>query len=139
MPWTSGPAAGFTTGMPWLPIHDPAATNVASQRGDPASLLELYRRLIRLRHRSGSLRHGALTLVPGLAPGVLGYVRSDTGGRLLVLANMRPTPVTLKAHQGQGTVLVATDERSGTLDLERLRLAPHEGLVLDIGSRASIG
>jgi alpha-glucosidase len=138
MPWTQAPGAGFTTGTPWLPLTDPATTNVASQRDDPGSLLSLYRRLIRFRKGSPAIRHGSLDQVPSLPPGVLGYVRSVSGRRLLVLANMRPRPVALKGTSGRGTVLVATGERSGTLDLGRLRLDPHEGIVLDLGSKRDI-
>jgi alpha-glucosidase len=39
----------FTMGTPWLPMVDPEACNVADQRDDPDSLLNLYRRLIAAR------------------------------------------------------------------------------------------
>jgi alpha-glucosidase len=37
---------GFTAGTPWLPMVDPERRNVADQRDDPDSLLNLYRKLI---------------------------------------------------------------------------------------------
>ena len=43
MQWDASPTGGFTTGEPWLPPIDPAERNVEAQRGDPGSLLELYR------------------------------------------------------------------------------------------------
>jgi len=45
IPWTdAGPALGFTTGEPWLPMPaNWAPESVAAQSGDPASTLELYR------------------------------------------------------------------------------------------------
>ena len=45
IPWTNaGPALGFTTGEPWLPMPaNWAPESVAAQSGDPASTLELYR------------------------------------------------------------------------------------------------
>ena len=46
-------AAGFTSGAAWLPPVDPAARNVADQRRDPVSLLQLYRALIGLRPNAG--------------------------------------------------------------------------------------
>ncbi len=50
MPWEGGPGAGFTTGRPWLPLGDDnQARHVAAQRDDPASMLTLHRRLLRLR------------------------------------------------------------------------------------------
>jgi glycosidase len=49
MQWDASPGGGFTTGAPWLPMVDPAERNVARQRDDPDSLLNLYRRLIAAR------------------------------------------------------------------------------------------
>jgi alpha-glucosidase len=44
MQWTA--EGGFTDGTPWLPMVDPEARNVADQRDDPGSPLNLYRDLI---------------------------------------------------------------------------------------------
>ena len=49
MQWDGSPGGGFTTGTPWLPVVDSGERNVADQRGDPDSLLSLYRRLIAAR------------------------------------------------------------------------------------------
>ena len=59
IPWTAtGPSFGFGSGPGWLPQPDHfAALSVASQTGDPASTLELYRRALSLRrelHEGGS-------------------------------------------------------------------------------------
>jgi alpha-glucosidase len=72
MQWTPEPLAGFTTGTPWLPPLDPAERNVADQRRDPGSLLNLYRELIRLR-RDMPLEFQLL----GVDDGVLAYRRGD--------------------------------------------------------------
>jgi alpha-glucosidase len=48
MQWDS--SGGFTSGTPWLPMVDPEKRNVADEREDPDSLLNLYRELIG--HRS---------------------------------------------------------------------------------------
>ena len=53
MQWDASPNGGFTTGDPWLTLVDPRERNVESQRGDPGSLLELYRRLLELRRTLG--------------------------------------------------------------------------------------
>jgi alpha-glucosidase len=46
MPWTR--EGGFTDGEPWLPMGD-LSLNVADQRADPRSMLNLHRELIALR------------------------------------------------------------------------------------------
>lgn len=55
MRWSPGPGAGFTTGEPWLPLG--AGANVAEQREDPGSLLNLARDLISRRRRLGASYH----------------------------------------------------------------------------------
>ncbi|MCR5537581.1 MAG: alpha-glucosidase [Succinivibrio sp.] len=50
MLWTDGANAGFSTGKPWLKVHqDYKSLNVRTQLADPKSTLHYYRRLIALR------------------------------------------------------------------------------------------
>ena len=72
MQWEPGPKGGFTTGEPWLPMIDAPGINVADEDGDPASLLNLYRRLLALRPDLGS----GLTMLDG-APDVVAYARGE--------------------------------------------------------------
>jgi alpha-glucosidase len=51
MPWNGEPEAGFTSGDPWLPIGDHGSRNVAAQREDPDSVLNLTRQLVALKKR----------------------------------------------------------------------------------------
>ncbi len=59
MQWHDGPAAGFSTRTPWLP---PAADyrhyNVAAQQEAGDSLLNLYRRSLKLRCQEMTLQVG---------------------------------------------------------------------------------
>ena len=74
MQWNSDPAAGFTTGFAWLQPVDPASRNVAGQTGDPESLLELYRALIRLRRTLA----GEVEILAADPAGLLVYRRGET-------------------------------------------------------------
>jgi alpha-glucosidase len=55
MQWDSTPNGGFTAGRPWLPMVYPEHCNVADQRQDPDSLLNLYRDLIAARRKRARL------------------------------------------------------------------------------------
>ena len=132
MQWDASPTGGFTDGQPWLPLVDPARRNVAGQSGDPGSLLNLYRRLIALRRSAAALRHGTLSVLDDLPPGLLGWTREAAGDRLLVIANMRDVVATVNLG-GMGTrgeVLCGTGRRAGSVALRELRLGPREGLLL---------
>jgi glycosidase len=89
MQWSSAAGAGFTRGTPWEALQtDWAATNVGSQTDDPRSLLDLYRRLIRLRFANSALGTGDLVpLVSGNAS-VAAYLRRDGERVVLVAANL---------------------------------------------------
>ena len=59
MQWDSSPNAGFTTGKPWLPVHDDFATvNADVEARDENSVLNFYRRLSDFRNSSDVLIRG---------------------------------------------------------------------------------
>jgi alpha-glucosidase len=133
MQWTPAADGGFSTGRPWLPLNDPGRTNVAGQLGDPGSLLSLYRKLIRMRNTSPAIRHGSLALLSGLPRDVVGWERIGDGERVLVLGNLGDRSVEISGREaGRARILAATDDRVGTVKLDRLALGPNEGLVLRV-------
>lgn len=57
--WSSGAAAGFTSGTPWqTPGSNVATNNVAVVQGESASLWHHYRRFVQVRLASPALRSG---------------------------------------------------------------------------------
>ena len=85
MPWDDGPAAGFTSGRPWLRIGgDAAERNVQAQSRDSGSVLACYRRVLAARRELPSLQDGIETLVDGVDPDVLAYRRRGSGDDVLV-------------------------------------------------------
>jgi alpha-glucosidase len=131
MQWEPTPSGGFTTGHPWLPLHDPERANVADQSPDRTSLLALYRRLIALRQRSAALRHGGMTVSAALPRGVVAFEREADHEHLLVLANMGDRPTARGALSGgQAEIVEATSARVGTVSVDQLVLEPLEGLIV---------
>jgi glycosidase len=110
MAWDGTAAGGFTSGSPWWPLSPgKEAANVASQAGDPSSLLSRYRRLIRLRQGSPALgRGGTERLVTG-NPAVLAYLRDGAGETVLVAHNLGTSgaAATLAAPGAAATALLA--------------------------------
>lgn len=134
-PGTATPGAGFTTGRPWLPVGDGnRARNVAAQRDDPASMLTLHRRLLRLRRQTPALVTGAYHRVEA-AGDVLAYVRPDPGGRWLVALNLGPSPARLAVPgpSPAGRVALSTHPgRDGQPVGGSLELAGDEGVVVQL-------
>ncbi len=95
MQWSSAPAAGFTQGTPWEPLQAGwETTTVARQDGDAASLLNLYRRLIRLRLDHSALGVGDYVPLAAANPAVAAYLRRDGERIVLVVANLGATAAT---------------------------------------------
>ncbi|MFE4468921.1 alpha-glucosidase [Leifsonia sp. NPDC056824] len=87
--WSDGPAAGFTSGTPWIAVNPNAARiNAEAQRDDPRSVFAHYRALIALRHSERVVSHGSFELVLAEHPTVFAYTRTLGDRQLLVIANL---------------------------------------------------
>jgi alpha-glucosidase len=93
MQWNTGPNAGFSEKTPWLPVPPSYKThNVASESKDPNSVLNLYKRVLALRHTNEALLEGSYTALNEDDPNVMSYLRSYKGKAVLVALNMSATP-----------------------------------------------
>jgi alpha-glucosidase len=95
MPWCDTPShnGGFSTATPWLPVgEDHLALAVDRQNGDPASLLNLARRLIAFRHASDALMTGDVTML-AVTGSLLAFERSGEAETLLCVFNLASDPV----------------------------------------------
>ncbi len=140
MPWQAAtrdePGAGFTSGMSWLPL--PPATEkcaIAVQDGNPASILALYRRLLRLRADRPEFRRGSFQRIE-VGGDVLAYLREHEASRSMVLANFgaepfRPTLPDSFGLTGVGVLLASTDPTRDGLG-SAVTLDPFEGVVIDV-------
>src|SRR5262249_49108073 len=105
MQWGS-PA--FSEVEPWLPYGDPSVS-VDAQRDDPASLLSLYRRLLRVRREFALAPYETVS-----ADNALVFRRGDHVSPEAAAVSLR------------GSVVVATDPHRETVSRETV-LAPGEG------------
>ena len=124
MAWDDSPNAGFSTAEPWLPLHpDWPSRNAAAQVADHASMLSLYRALLRLRRSEPALSIGGFELVE-LGPSILAYRRSCAGTRMLVALNLTAEPQIIELPPG--TPLLSTVD----LPPSHGAFRPNEGLIL---------
>lgn len=92
MQWTSGEQAGFTTGVPWLPVGNADQINVEAALADPDSLFYTYQKLIQFRKELPILTEGTFTSVDTANTTVLAYTRTDQAKTLLVVVNFSREP-----------------------------------------------
>lgn len=148
MPWRSpgaaGPGAGFTAGTPWLPLGDEATTvNVASEREDPRSTLNLYRELLALRSEAGAAENPQHVEVVDTS--VLSLRRFTPYGERVTVLNFSSQPTTL-AWRALGLttenvqLVLSSDRDRAEIKGRRLSINGLEALVLDVpreGARTS--
>ena len=132
MPWTAGPNAGFTAApRPWEPLQPGHEhRNVAAQDGDPGSLLNHYRRLIRLRQAEPALAWGDFRSLDTGRDDVIAWERSEGGRRLAIITNLAAER--LPGYALPGEAIRFADELlqgAGAADSRRLDLAPHTTYV----------
>ena len=93
MQWNDSANAGFTSGTPWLPVSPSYKTvNVASELKDPASILQVYRSLLALRHQNRALLDGDYVPLNENDANVLSYLRRYKSEAVLVVLNMSSQP-----------------------------------------------
>jgi alpha-glucosidase len=131
LPWRAAAPHGWDGATPWLPFPPAAgARSVERQRSEPASMLHLYRRLLRLRRERPALHMGPLRLLAAPA-GVLAWERGDED-RLRVFVNFTASPAHVAGTTG--TVLL------GSLGPETARpfdgtVAPDEAVIVQPNGR----
>jgi alpha-glucosidase len=140
MQWEPSPQAGFTTGIPWLKVDKSyRCHNVAFQEEDACSLLNFYKKLIKLRREIPALSHGLIRLIPEAPSGSLSYLRSHSGEDVLVILNFRREGLPLKDlgdspsldQDKRWTVTFSSCRQEGVkLELNRAWLLPYEVLIL---------
>ncbi len=93
MQWDNTPNAGFTSGVPWLPIPVSYKThNVASELENPNSILMFYKNLLALRHSDPALLDGDYVALNQDDANVMSYLRRYQDEAVLVVLNMSPEP-----------------------------------------------
>lgn len=111
MQWSAEPNAGFTTGAPWLGMSRNWETiNVEAEENDPHSILQYYRRLVRLRKEYPIISDGDIRFLETGNEKVLAYERTLDGRTLTVVTNYsgeaEPVAPDLWARLQDGQVLV---------------------------------
>lgn len=133
--WNDQENAGFTTGTPWLMINpNYKEINLASQRNDPNSVYQYYRKLISLRKNplyKDTIVWGSLEPVWTDQDNLMAFYRKGEGQTLLVIANYQKAPRTVSLDNGYQNLLLNNCE---TLieNGKELTLTGYQAVVLEL-------
>ena len=88
MQWDDSPNAGFTSGTPWLPVHEGYRTeNAEAEEKDPSSVLNWYRALASLRAEETVLTDGSFTELFEDDPYLYAFRRKNGDAELITIVN----------------------------------------------------
>jgi len=141
MQWADAPNAGFSPAgvQTWLPVNPNYArgVNVADQLAAPDSLLNFYRRMLRVRKQTPALIAGDYTVLHEDADDYLAFLRGSVadGQTCLVVLNMSDRAHTLRFDLDARTaqLVFSSHARGGrTDDLSQLKIAPFEVYIGEI-------
>jgi alpha-glucosidase len=143
MQWSDTPNAGFTTGIPWLPVPMSYQThNVATEKADPNSILNFYKNLLALRHTNKALLDGDYVALNQDDANVYSYLRRYKNQAVLVVLNMSENPQKVGfdlTSQGfsakQAKTLLSTTMAGSTQALSDVGLAPYTVYIGEISKQ----
>lgn len=119
MQWSSEANAGFTTGTPWLGINENyKEINVEKQLIDPHSVLNFYKKMIRLRKENEVFIYGTYDLILEKDKAIYAYTRTLGDEKAVIIVNMSDQPVLYRYDQLQ----LSSDE----LMLQNYEVKPHK-------------
>jgi oligo-1,6-glucosidase/alpha-glucosidase len=141
MQWSDKPTSGFSvnpSATTWLKISDSyKEINVAKEREDPGSLLNCYKRLLKIRKENATLRSGSFDLIEldGLKSKCLAYRRMYEEQSVFIYLNFSKDTLKLRCPIERPALLFSTLADRVALDIDSsdgtFSLGPFEGIAFE--------
>ncbi len=131
--WDTTRNAGFTTGQPWLKVNPNYKTiNVAVEEKNPNSVLNYFKKIIRLRKKNLVLVYGKYTLLDKENPDVYAYTRELNREKVLVLLNFTTHKASANLSFNMNTAKLLIDNYNTVPNANAVKtftLRPYEAAV----------
>ena len=130
--WDNSMNGGFTTGTPWLKVNSNYKNiNAAAQEKDPNSILNYYRKMVRLRKALPELVYGKYELLDKENKNIYAFTRTLDNQKVLVVLNFSKTNKTFYLPKNLGTVgeLFINNVKEIWLDGKGIKLKPYQAVV----------
>ncbi len=136
MQWNADPYAGFSEHEPWLPVHaNHEWRNVESQQHEQNSLLNYYKKIIKIRKTTPALQKGMYLPITYEPHKILAYTRQTSQQTALIALNFSKKNVGLVLSSqfltGDWTLLISNKRDSlPPIRDRKIMLAGNEALVI---------
>ncbi len=130
--WKDTTNAGFTTDTPWIKVNpDYKIINEETEDKDPNSILNYFRKVVKLRKQHLVLVYGKYQLLDKNNPNVYEYTRTGDGEKLLILLNF--TTHNAVANIGidlkNAKILLSNYKSSPAISNKIITLKPYQALI----------
>ena len=135
--WDATANAGFTSGTPWLKVNPNYITiNAEAADKDQHSILNYFRKMIRLRKNTPVLVYGKYSLLDMPNPEVYAYTRTLNGEKVLVLLSFSNNggSFTLPAGTQLGDELINNYDSKINPENGTIHLKPWQAVIVKIKS-----
>lgn len=124
MQWDNGNNAGFSEGIPWMPVNSNyEEINVKQQESEEHSILNFYRRLLTVRKRYDAVYEGTIEFLELENPSLFAYKRVGKEETLLSVGNFSEQDLVFELPE-------ELDIRKGKIILSNTRIRLASKMVL---------
>ncbi|MDK7928605.1 alpha-glucosidase [Staphylococcus hominis] len=131
MQWTNEVNGGFTEGTPWFPVNPNYKTiNVAQQSEDSDSVLNFYKRLIKLKKSDDIYTYGEFNLIDDANENIFVYTRKLNNKTVLVAGNLTDHVASLNLPFEVEASQIKLHNYKNDLDITNMK--PFEAFVAEL-------
>lgn len=137
MQWNEDTNAGFSEAVPWIKVNENYTTiNVETESKNPNSVLNYYKKLLKLRKENEVIIYGEYKLILEKDKQIFSYIRALNNKFMLIICNFTyktpffRLPKNIK-YSGK-EMLLCNYENKGNDDLSGFKLRPYECRVYSI-------
>lgn len=131
MQWTNEVNGGFTEGTPWFPVNPNYKTiNVAQQSEDSDSVLNFYKRLIKLKKSDDIYTYGEFNLIDDENENIFAYTRKLNNKTVLVAGNLTDNVASLNLPFEVEASQIKLHNYKNDLDITNMK--PFEAFVAEL-------
>lgn len=134
MQWNDSLNAGFTTGTPWKRVNENyKEINVAVQNNDPNSVLNHFRKMVKLRKDSKVLVYGNYQILQAEHPDIYAYTRTLENKKMLVILNFtnHDSSIELSEASSMGGTLI-NNYKDLLKENNKVTLKPYQAVICEL-------
>ncbi len=134
MQWDTSENGNFTAGTPWMPVNENyTEINVAAQEKDASSILNYFKKMVKLRKESPVLIYGTYELLRPEHPNIYTYTRKLGNEKMLVLLNFTDKESNIELLEAN-TIDVTLINNYPTITKEgnKISLLPYQAVIFSL-------